>query len=128
MPLPLRHPRVWLAIGWTMVALAMVASLLPGEKLPVTGVNDKLEHMFAYTVLAVWFAGIYPRSRYLVIGIGLFLMGAAIEWAQGVMNVGRQSDLRDLIANSIGISAGLTLAFAWLGGWTQRLEEWTSRS
>lgn len=127
MALPLRHPRVWLVIGWSMVALAMLVSLLPGEKLPSTGVNDKLEHMLAYTVLTVWFTGIYPRTRYAVIAIGLFLMGALLEWAQGALNVGRESDFRDLIANVIGISIGISLALVWLGGWAQRIEAWAQR-
>lgn len=128
MLLPLKHPRAWLVVGWVLIALAVFASLAPSPALPATGVNDKIEHAFAYTVLALWFAGIYPRSRYLVIAAGLFFMGVAIEWLQGAMSVGRQSDLRDVVANSIGISIGLALAFVWLGGWAQRLEAWTRRS
>ncbi|MGH8177288.1 MAG: VanZ family protein [Steroidobacter sp.] len=128
MLLPLRHPRTWLVIGWAMIALAVLASLLPGQKLPVTGINDKFEHALAYTVLALWFAGIYPRSRYLIIGIGLVLLGIAIEWAQGAMSLGRQSDFRDVIANTGGIALGLTLAMTWLGGWAQRIDGWTRDS
>jgi glycopeptide antibiotics resistance protein len=78
--------------------------------------------------MTVWFAGIYPRSRYALIALGLFLMGIVIEWVQGAMNLGRESDLRDVLANSVGIVAGLTLALAWLGGWAQRLESWTRKS
>lgn len=128
MLLPLRHPRTWLVLGWTLVVLAVLASLLPGEKLPPTGVNDKFGHAFAYTALALWFAGIYPRSRYLIIGAGLFLMGVAIEWAQGAMNMGRHSDFRDVIANTAGIAVGLTLATIWLGGWAERIDGWTRKS
>jgi VanZ family protein len=128
MLLQLRHPRVWLVIGWMMVVLAVVASLLPAQSLPPMGVSDKLEHSFAYTVLALWFAGIYPRSRYIAIAAGLFLMGLGIEWAQGAMNLGRQSDARDVLANSVGISVGLGVALLWLGGWAQRLEAWARRS
>jgi VanZ family protein len=127
MLLPLRHPRAWLVIGWVMIVFAIVASLAPSHKLPVTGVSDKLEHALAYTVLAVWFAGIYPRSRYVIIAISLFVMGLLIEWAQGAMNLGRQSDFRDLIANSLGIAFGFALALTWLGGWAQRLEAWNRR-
>ena len=128
MLLPLRHPRGWLVIGWAMIVFAILASLAPHEKLPHTGVNDKFEHTLAYTVLALWFAGIYPRSRYMIIAIGLFVMGLVIEWAQGAMNLGRQSDFRDLIANSVGIAFGLALALTWLGGWAQRLEAWSRKS
>lgn len=125
----LRHPRVWLAVGWLLVILAFIGSIVPLRDLPKAPLpSDKVQHVAAYALLALWFAGIYPRSRYLVIGIGLFVMGIFIEWAQGAMQLGRQSDLRDVVANSIGIVAGLTLALIWLGGWAQRVESWTRKS
>lgn len=128
MPTVLRYRRALLVIGWVMVVGAVLASLLPSHNLPVTGVSDKLEHAVAYMVLALWFAGVYPRSRYLVIALGLFAMGVAIEWAQGAMNLGRQSDVRDVVANSTGIALGLTLALAGLGGWARRLDSPERRS
>lgn len=129
MLLPLRHPRIWLVLGWVLTVLAIVASLVPIQQLPKPpGVNDKMEHFAAYALLALWFAGIYPRSRYAVIAVGLFVLGIAIEWAQGAMHLGRQADLRDVVANSVGIAAGLTLALLWLGGWAQRVESWTRRA
>ncbi|MGH8187290.1 MAG: VanZ family protein [Steroidobacteraceae bacterium] len=129
MLLALRHPRVWLAMGWLLVFLATIASIVPLRNVPKPpGVTDKMEHAVAYGLLAIWFAGIYPRSRYVMIGIGLFLMGIAIEWAQSAMQLGRESDFRDVVANSIGIVAGLTLALIWLGGWAQRVEGWTRKS
>lgn len=128
MLLALRHPRLWLVMGWLLVVLAVTASVMPLQHLPIRpGVSDKVEHAAVYALLALWFAGIYPRSRYVVIGIGLFLMGIVIEWAQGAMNLGRQSDLKDVAANSLGIVAGLTLALIWLGGWAQRVESWTRK-
>ena len=123
--LPVRHPRLWLVIGWVLIALAVFVSLLPAASLPQIGVSDKFEHTSTYAFLALWFAGLYPRSRYVVIGLGLFAMGVTIEWAQGAMHMGRQSDYRDVIANSIGIVAGLLLAALWLGGWAERIDGWT---
>ena len=73
-------------------------------------------------MLALWFAGIYPKSRYPMIGVALLVMGIVIEGLQGAMNLGRQADLRDVYANSLGIVCGLLLALAWLGGWAQRVE------
>ena len=128
MHLPLRHPRVWLLIGWAMVALAVIGSLMPVAHLPPAGVNDKIQHSGAYAALALWFAGIYPRSRYAVIAGALFLLGLAIEGAQGVMHVGRHADYRDIAANALGIGVGISLALIWLGGWAQRLEAWVSKS
>src|SRR5690606_41507587 len=104
MLLPLRYPRFWLAAGWSLIALATLASLLPSQKLPEIGASDKLEHMAAYALMALWFCGIYPRSRYIWIGVGLFMLGVAIEWAQGAMGFGRQSELYDLVANATGIA------------------------
>jgi VanZ family protein len=129
MLLALRHPRVWLVSGWILVALAIIVSIVPAHELPkLGGVSDKLEHAVAYGALALWFAGIYPKSRYPMIGVGLLVMGIVIEGLQGTMNVGRQADLRDVYANSIGIVAGLLLALVWLGGWAMRVEAWTRKS
>jgi VanZ family protein len=129
MLLPLRHPRFWLVLGWVFVAVATVASLVPVQRLPLpAGVNDKFAHVAGYGLLTLWFTGIYPRSRYVMIAIGLFLMGVLIEWAQGSMHVGRQADVRDVVANCAGIGVGLMLASVWLGGWAQRVEGWARRS
>jgi VanZ family protein len=129
MLLPLRHPRLWLIIGWGFVALSTLANLVPAEKLPTPhGLNDKVEHMVGYALLSLWFAGIYPRSRYPMIAGGLFLMGVFIEWLQGAMHFGRTADFRDVIANVTGIAIGLSLAWFALGGWAQRVEAWTKRS
>ena len=122
MLLPLRYPRFWLAAGWSLIALATLGSLLPSQKLPEIGASDKLEHMAAYALMALWFSGIYPRSRYVWIGVGLFVFGVVIELAQGAMGLGRQGELHDLAANATGIAAGLIVALLGLGGWAQRVE------
>lgn len=123
--LAVRHPRLWLVIGWALIAFAIVVSLLPSKELPSLGVGDKFEHTTAYALLALWFAGVYPRTRYIVIGIALFIMGVGIEFAQGAMHMGRQADVRDVIANTGGIAIGLTLALAGLGGWAEWIDGWT---
>lgn len=123
--LAVRHPRLWLVIGWALIAFAIVVSLLPSQELPSLGVGDKFEHTTAYALLALWFAGMYPRTRYIVIGIALFIMGVGIEFAQGAMHMGRQADVRDVIANTGGIAIGLTLALAGLGGWAEWIDGWT---
>jgi VanZ family protein len=123
MLLALRHPRLWLVSGWLLIVGAIIASLVPSNELPTLGgISDKTEHIVGYGVLALWFAGIYPRSRYPMIGVALLVMGIVIEGLQGAMQVGRQADIRDVYANSIGILCGLVLALIWLGGWAQRVE------
>ena len=127
MLLALRHPRLWLVSGWIMVALAVVASIMPLTEMPKMGVSDKVEHVVAYGVLSLWFAGIYPKSRYPMIGVALLVMGIVIEGLQGAMNLGRQADMRDVYANTLGIVSGLVLALIWLGGWAQRVEALTRK-
>lgn len=122
MLLPLRYPRFWLAAGWSLIVLATIASLLPTQNLPSIGTSDKVQHMAAYALMALWFSGIYPRARYALIGIFLFVLGLAIEGAQGAMALGRQADLYDMMANASGIAAGLIAALLGLGGWAQRVE------
>jgi VanZ family protein len=127
--LPLRYGRAWLVISWIIVVMAVAVCLMPMNRLPLpAGANDKVEHTVAYVLLSLWFAGIYPRSRYPIIAISLFLMGVGIEFAQGAMHYGRQADFHDVIANSSGILVGLTLAFIGLGGWAQRIESLARRS
>ena len=122
--LPLKHARLWLALGWAMVLVAVVVCLVPGHDLPDTGLSDKTEHFVCYATLMSWFAGIYPRSRYVVIAALLLAMGIGIEFAQGAMHLGRMADVRDVVANSIGIVIGLGLSLAGLGKWAQWIDGW----
>lgn len=123
MLLALRHPRLWLVCGWLLVAGAIIVNLMPAHDLPrLGGINDKVEHIVGYLVLSLWFAGVYPRTRYPMIGVALLVMGIAIEGLQGAMHMGRQADITDVYANTVGIVAGLTLALLWLGGWAMRIE------
>jgi VanZ family protein len=129
MLLALRHPRLWLVLGWILIGGAIIASLMPAHDLPkLGGINDKAEHIVGYAVLSLWFAGIYPRTRYPMIGVGLLVMGIVIEGLQGAMHWGRQADLRDVYANTVGIVCGLGLALLWLGGWAMRVEALTRKS
>jgi VanZ family protein len=85
-------------------------------------INDKVAHAVGYMALTLWFAGMYPRSRYPLIGIALFAMGVMVEFLQGWMSVGRNRDALDVLANTTGIAIGLGLALSVLNGWTQRVE------
>src|ERR1044071_3831579 len=128
MLLALRHPRLWLVAGWLLIVGAVIASLVPQHELPkLGGLNDKIEHIVGYGVLALWFAGIYPRTRYPAIGVALLVMGIVIEGLQGAMHLGRQADLRDVYGNTVGIVCGLTLALIWFGGWAMRVEALTRK-
>lgn len=127
--LPLLHPRAWQAASVLLVALVVVACLVPSGTLAVAqpvGI-DKVEHFFAYAVLATWFGGLYPRTRYPLIAAGLALLGLGIEVMQQLMGLGREADPLDMMANLAGLATGLALGVAVAGGWAPRLESWLAR-
>jgi VanZ family protein len=126
MLLPLRFPRLWLNLGWAFVALVLAACLVPNGVPGTAGVNDKVLHAAGYLALTLWFTGIYPRSRYVWIAASLVIMGIIVELLQGAMQVGRNADARDVIANIIGIAVGVVLSLSLLGGWMQRIETWVA--
>jgi VanZ family protein len=124
--IPLRHQRLWLAMSAVLVAVTVYASLETGVSLPVPSGFDKVEHFTAYCGLAVWFTGLYPRSRYWKVVLGLLALGIGLEIAQGVMRLGRSADVFDVVANAAGVGIGLLLAYRLTGSWARRVESWLS--
>ena len=84
-------------------------SLAPAKSLPGVNMSDKLEHAAAYGVLALLGAWAF-RARSWRLALGLFALGVGMEIAQSTMGWGRQGDLLDAAANSLGIAIGLGLA------------------
>jgi VanZ family protein len=119
--LPLRYPRLWVAVGWLLVAAVVVGSLVPGPALRAVSWNDKVTHAGSYFLLMVWFAGLYGRRRHIWIALGLLALGLALDSLQLTTKT-RHFDLRDVAANGFGILAGLTLSVWLLEGWCQRIE------
>ena len=119
--LPLRFAPVWAAVGWLGVVLAVVLSLWPGGvPLPVH-LWFKAQHTIGYFILALWFLGMYPRSRYLLIAAGCFVLGIAIEGLQAFTPT-RSAEFDDILINGIGIAAALLVAYLGMGGWALKLE------
>ena len=107
--------RVWWALGVFIVVLATVTCLVPGKELPgAFELNDKASHLVGHGLLALYFSGLVARRTWWKIFLFLLLFGAAIEFAQYYMHMGREGDPRDVVANSLGALLGL--AAGWLGG------------
>ena len=121
----MQYPKLWLGLGWGLVALVVILSLLPGKTLHDIDflVPDKIQHAFAYATVMVWFAGIYQRSSYRWIVPGLVVMGIAIEFLQQ-RYFHRHFEVRDMLANTAGVITGLILARYIFSGWCGRLEQW----
>jgi VanZ family protein len=106
---PFRRPLLWSALWCAAVSGVVVGSLIkvpPIADLP--GGGDKLEHFFAYALLAAGAVQLYPRWRSLLsVGIALVLMGIGLEYAQGLLTHYRAMDRMDALANTLGVIAGL---------------------
>ena len=84
--------------------------------------GDKLAHIAIYAVLAIWFAGIYRRSRYPAIASALILLGGSLELLQSATGY-RTGDWNDFLANGIGVFLGLTMSRLGLSGWCAWIED-----
>lgn len=110
---PLRRPRLWMAAWAGLIAVVVVLSLIPPPPLPeLPSGSDKLEHFLAYFVLAAGAVQLFARRLSLFSAcIVLALMGWGLEQLQAAMVLGRQADVADALANSIGVLAGLATLF-----------------
>ena len=122
--LPLRHRGLWIALSVILVAAVVYGSLQPDFGPDVPANFDKVEHFAAYLGLALWFTGLYARSRYWIVAASLVAFGLAIEAAQDAMNLGRSAEALDMAANVLGVAIGLAIALRWSGEWAQRFEAW----
>ena len=119
-----RHYRTWYLLGAVLTLVVIVSSLVPPQDLPRWHINDKLEHLIAYSGLAIWFGGLLPPRRYAQLALALLALGGGIEIAQGLMGLGREADWRDFFADALGVGFGLSLSMAGLRHWASWLEQW----
>ena len=133
--LPLRYVGYWRVAGFLLLAVALLASLMPAfwgwpdrqEFVSWFLQVDKWLHGIAFAALAVWFSGQYHRRSYWRIALGLLAFGVLIEACQGLVRY-RSSEWLDVAANAVGITVGLAVALAGLGGWSLWLENRLVRS
>jgi VanZ family protein len=110
----------WSMLGWLLVVVVVMSSLLPGAAIPMDD-YDKFLHAGSYCVLMVWFAGVYTRRRYSIIAVTLIALGVMLDAMQAGIAT-RQFDLADILANVVGVGIGLALSVWILGGWCQWIE------
>ncbi|WP_455280739.1 VanZ family protein [Cupriavidus necator] len=97
----------WRLFFWACVATILVLALMPPtQPLPTTG-WDKTNHLLAFG--ALWVLG---RRAYAGHGLALVLVlvayGGLIELLQGQTGY-READWFDLVADSMGVAAGMGL-------------------
>ena len=121
----LRFRRFWILLGVLLVLATLYLCLRPGGgDRPAFPHLDKLQHFSAYVLLTAWFGALLPRARYPLLAMAMLLLGGTIEVAQGAMDIGRTADLTDVLANSLGVAAGLAVSIVGRESWMLRLEQW----
>ena len=118
----LRFRTLWLGLGWLMVTVVAVASLMP-VPVDLSEGRDKYTHLATYGVLMSWFAGLYwPQSRRARIAIALAALGILLEGLQG-MTAYRSFEPGDIAANLGGVMLGWIVAL----GPLKHVQEWVER-
>jgi VanZ family protein len=133
--LPLRFATRWRVASAILLLLVLVATMMPaawlwtdrGQFVAWFVDVDKWMHGITFVFLAIWFAGQYRRQSYWRIGIGLIFFGLLIEACQSLVTY-RSADVFDVAANVAGITVGLAVAMAGLGGWSLWIENRLGKS
>ncbi|WP_417490333.1 VanZ family protein [Maricaulis sp.] len=94
----------------TTLLLVTDLALQPGLPSPpeIFG-PDKIEHILAFFVLTALARMGWPRRAW-TIAVLMLAYGIGIEFAQAMTSVGRYASAADVVADAIGISAGLIFA------------------
>ena len=99
--------RLWVGIGWAMVAAIVWLSLTPSPPQVDVAYGDKIGHLASYAVLMFWFSQLYrTRIHY---ATGFILMGVALEVIQHQLGT-RSFEAADMLANALGVLLGWGVA------------------
>ncbi len=128
--LALRYARRWQLASLIILFLVLAATLMPAVWFwddKVGGLRwfrhfDKWLHGITFLILSLWFAGLFHKSSYWKIALGLLAFGLVIEGCQRMV-VYRTAEWLDVGADAAGIIAGLLIGLAGIGGWCLRVEE-----
>lgn len=101
--------RIWLAIGWAMVAAVVWLSLTPAPPQLELEQGDKLGHVLGYGSLMFWFSQLYRNWSRVLYGAGFIAMGIGLELLQWRLGY-RSYELLDMYANALGVLLGWALA------------------
>jgi len=106
----MRYRRLWLALGWSIVAAIVWLSLTPSPPKLDIAMGDKLGHFTAYGTLMFWFCQLYARGATRAAYAAAFAgMGITLEFIQGVTGY-RSFELLDMGANARGVAIGWGVA------------------
>ena len=132
--LPLRHAARWQIASLFLLLIVLAATLMPAvwfwddrfKALSWFESIDKWFHGITFLALSIWFTGLYEKSAYWRIGLGLLAFGLVIEACQRMVTY-RTADWMDVGADAAGIMLGLVIGAAGIGGWCLRAEEFLAK-
>lgn len=107
-----RPPRLtaywfWMGLGLCGAVLFLALKPSTGDPAPFPGF-DKVMHASVFAVLAAWFAALHASAAWrLASALALVAFGSAIEILQHF--TGRDPSFWDLVADAVGIAAGMLL-------------------
>jgi VanZ family protein len=108
--LPSRFPRpVRLGLYGLATAILFLMCVLPSKDLPDPGTGDSFEHSTAWFVLTLTGYVLAPRRAFAIPAFAL-AYGVFIELVQG--QVGRDADVRDVVADAVGIGLAVLVFLA----------------
>jgi VanZ family protein len=121
------RPRLWLGIwlfGWLLcITLSLVHPPRIDLDLPE---GDKIGHFLAYASLSAWSVWLFASRRHRwQAALALVALGVVMELAQGALTSDRMMDVRDALANGLGVGLGQLLA---LGRAQTLLQRWDRRA
>jgi VanZ family protein len=88
------------------VCVLLFLTLAPSHDLPTVNVWDKAEHAVAWLVLAGLGLLLFPR-QWVRIALFSLAIGVLVELLQATPMIARDADIRDVLADSVGIAAAL---------------------
>ena len=108
----LRYRKLWLIIGYMLIIAVIYLSLTSSPVVIDTSLpyEDKLLHLLAYFAVTFWFMQIYHIRHHIIMWTVFFLcLGMVLEYLQGY-DPNRYSEVADMVANTLGVMAGVGLA------------------
>ncbi len=100
---------------WAACVFAFVMAVLPHPPKVPGDPPDKIQHIFAFLVLAALGHFAYPAVRKRYLWVGLMVFGALIEVAQMIPQIHRDSDPYDWIADTAASLTVFVILALW--GW-----------
>lgn len=105
--------RLFVILFWVSLVGALTIASIPNSATLTGETNDKLQHVIAFTVLAVLARLAFPHTSLGKLLVSLSVFGALIEIIQFNPALGRDAEFADWIADTLasGIAFGAIFLF-----------------